>query len=203
MPVGFPWPYQALPLGNASDTLRVRAGAATLEQVAYGAGFPGGAGVAAERTDLLAPASATVFAAGTQAYGAGGKGSPGVRNPGDASPYGARVAVVPAPGELVVHASDLAHGGGLSIVGLAFAAAPPLTFLGAAIPLSADPLLLLALGLPGCAQALPGEGYRSWRVPLPLPDPLVGLRGYAAHVVLDPLAKRVLAVSPAATFLFP
>ncbi|MCC6671800.1 MAG: lamin tail domain-containing protein [Planctomycetes bacterium] len=203
-PLGAVWPYQALTLGNTSDTVRAALGATVLDSVAVGSGFPGGAGVAAERRDLLGPAQAANFAAAAPTFGAGDRGTPGARNAADSTPAPARLAVEATPAELVLRASALADGSRLSVVALSFGTQPGFRFLGATIPLHPDAFFVLSLQLPEFVANLPGEGYRSLTLPLPLPNPAKGMQAFAAHLVLDLVPPgAVTRVSEAAAFVFP
>ncbi len=202
LPLGIVWPYQGLSLGNTSDTLRLVQNAQTLDQVAYAAGFPGGAGVAAERRDLLAPPSVATFAAATNLLPGGDKGSPGARNPGETTSYAARIQVEASPTQLVLRATDLAHGGRLSVVALAFGSTPGFPLWNAQVPLNVDALFTFSLGLPDFILTLPAEGYRALTLDLPQPNPLKGYPAFAAHLVLDLVAPSVIGLSGAAPFTF-
>ena len=203
LPLGVTWPYLALDLGDAGDALVVRHGTATIDSLTYATPFAGGSGVAAERTDLLAGTGPAVFAPAATAYGAGDRGTPGARNAADTTAHPSRLAVRPAVGALALHAAALSHGGRVGVVGLAFADQPGFAFLNGFVPLAPDALLSLSVQLPGFADTIPAEGYRSLRVPLPQPNPFTGMPGYAAHIVIDPATLTVPAVSPAMRFTFP
>lgn len=207
LPLGPVFPYQALgtagAFGNAADTIALKVGATTIDSVSYASGFPGGAGIAAERKNLLAAASAATFGAATTTYGAGGKGTPGQRNLGDVSAYGTGIAVEVTPTRVAFHATQLAQGGRISVVALSFGNAPGFSFLGVPVPLNPDLLFSTFLSIPGYAAPLPGEGYRSIDLPIPNPNPLRGYQAYAAHILIDGAAPAVTGVSAAAGFVFP
>jgi beta-lactamase superfamily II metal-dependent hydrolase len=203
LPLGVTWPFQALELGDAGDALVVRHGTATLDALTYASPFAGGAGVAAERRDLLAGTAPGGFVAAATAYGAGDRGTPGARNAADATAHPARVAVRAGSGALALHAAALAHPGKVGVVALAFSDQPGFAFLDGFVPLAPDGLFVLSVGLPGFADSVPAEGYRSLRVALPQPNPFAGSPGYAAHVVVDAGRGSVPAVSGAVRFVFP
>ncbi len=82
------WPSGRMALGNSSDTVRLRRGGVTIDQVDYTSGWPGGSGVAAERADLLGSAASSNFVAATATYGQGDKGTPGDTNSADTTNWG-------------------------------------------------------------------------------------------------------------------
>lgn len=206
LPLGFVWPYQALALGDTNDTLRLQHGSTLLEQVSWSSGFPGGVGVAAERRDLVAPASASNFAPAVATYGGSGgdRGSPARRNSAEQGDVPAALGLEIDAARLRLHATALRHGGRFGVVALAFGDQPGFLLGTTPVPLNPDALFLLSLGLPGAAVLLPPEGWRVLDVPLPSPNPLTGTYAYAAHLVLDfgpPFS--VPSVSAAVRFRFP
>ena len=76
------WPSGRASLG-ATDVIRMKIGATTLDEVSWDTSFPGGAGVSAERMDLLGDASSANFTDGTGWYGNGDFGTPGKDNDAD------------------------------------------------------------------------------------------------------------------------
>lgn len=101
------WPRNRLSLDNTADTLRLRRLGVQLDRVDYASGWSGGAGVAAERIDLLGAATAANFAAAISSYGLGDKGTPGATNDADQTNWGGgggvRVEILtpPAIGQLL------------------------------------------------------------------------------------------------------
>ncbi|MEZ5965684.1 MAG: lamin tail domain-containing protein [Planctomycetota bacterium] len=188
-------------LGDGTDTVVLRNGASALDSVSYTAGFPGGPGVAAERRDLLAPGTAANFVGAFLTYGNGDRGSPGRRNLGDLTQAPGRMVVESGLGSVTLRASAISDGGSFSIVGLAFGNTG-FPFLGGHIPLDLDQLFLTTTNLPGFVALLPSEGYRSVTLALPNPNPLAGLRAYAAHIAMNLAAPSLRAVSTAAPFVF-
>jgi len=188
-------------LGNSSDTVLLRHGATTLDSVAYAAGFPGGPGVAAERRDLLAPGGSANFVGAILGYGAGDRGSPARRNLGDGTRAPGRMVVEVRASEVTLRASALSDGGDFSIVGIAFGNTG-FPFLGGHVPIDPDVLFLTSTNLPGFVGVLPSEGYRSLTLMLPTPNPLAGVRAYAAHIAMNLALPSLDAVSVAAPFVF-
>lgn len=207
LPLGPVFPYQALgtsgAFGNAADTVALKVGATTIDTLTYASGFPGGAGVAAERQNLLVAATSATFASAATSYGTGGKGTPGTRNPGDASAYGAGLTVEVTPNAVEFHAAHLAQGGKISVVALAFTSAPGFSLWGVPIPLNPDLLFSTFLSVPGYAIPLAAEGYRSIELAIPAPNPLKGYQAFAAHILIDALTPAITGVSTAAGFVFP
>lgn len=188
-------------LGNTSDTVTLRSGATTVDAVTYTSTFPGGAGVAAERRDLLAPGTSVNFVGGLLGYGRGDRGTPGRRNLGDATNAPGRIVVEVGLSEVTLRASAISNGGAFSIVGIAFGNTG-FPFLGGHIPLDPDVLFLTSTNLPGFVSLLPSEGYRSLTLTLPSPNPLAGLSAYAAHIAMNLATPSLVAVSNAAPFVF-
>ncbi len=202
LPLGVVWPYQAIGLSNSGDTLTLRLGTTQLEQLTWTSAFPGGSGVAAERKDLLGTAVSANFTAATPAYGLGDRGTPARRNAADTTVFPALVAVEPSVGQLVLRGAALSHGGKIGVFGLALGNTG-FSFLGQHVPLDPDALLIGMLGVPGAALPLPLEGYRSFTLPLPVPSGVTGLGAFAAHLVFDPVAGALPAVSTAVPLSFP
>lgn len=82
------WPSGSFGLSNSGDSVRLRHGGLTLDQVDYASGWPGQGGRSAERIDLLGPAAAANFADGVSPYGLGDRGTPGADNDADATNWG-------------------------------------------------------------------------------------------------------------------
>lgn len=203
LPLAVPLPFGGLALGDTADTVLLRQNGLTIDSVAYSSGFPGGLGVAAERRNLNATASAANFAAAVAPFGAGDLGSPGRRNDSDSTPHGVQIAVVSEPGGFTLHGTAIGRGPVWSAFGLAFGRIPGFSFLGTTIPLNLDPMLQTFLGLPFAIVPLPAEGYRSMRVDLPSPSPLAGVPVFAAHVLLDLQNLTIPGVSLAQPFVLP
>jgi hypothetical protein len=202
-PLGLGLPFQSLALGDIADSVSLLQGAAVVDQVGYGSGFAGGSGVAAERRDLLAAPAAANFAGAPLVYGPGDRGSPGTANAGDTTSYPVLVDVRTTPGELVLRGTALGLPGHWSVLGVAYGSTPGFPFLGVQVPLNFDPLLQLFLAYQGTVAPLPALGFRSLRIPLPQPSPLLGVPVYAAHVMLDLGTISVPGLSPALPFVMP
>jgi beta-lactamase superfamily II metal-dependent hydrolase len=203
LPLGVSLPFQSVALGDIIDTVSLQRSATLVDQVAYGSGFPGGAGIAAERRDLLAPPTAGNFAAAPQVYGAGDRGSPGARNALDTTAYPVLVDAEAGPGQLVLRGTALAHAGRWSVLGVAYGSSPGFAFLGAQLPLNFDPLLQLFLAYGPTVAPLPAGGYRSLAIAMPQPNPLAGLQLFSAHVLLDLASLTVPGASAALPFVIP
>jgi len=201
LPLGMALPYSSISLADTTDSVTLRQNAVTIDAVAYASGFPGGAGVAAERRDLYGGTAAANFAAATVAFGAGDLGSPGRRNDGDTTVYPVQVDQTFADGVMTLHATALGDGGVISILGLAQGDSPGFPFLNASIPLNFDPLFQGAVGAGGAIAFLPAQGYRSWSIPVGPPYPAYPL--FTAHVLLDLSFSSVPGVSPALSFVLP
>lgn len=203
LPLGATFPFSSIALGDVSDTITLRDGsAAILDQVAYTAGFPGGPGIAAERRDLLGPGVGANFAAAPTAYGTGDRGSPGQRNANDTTNYPTLIDAESVPGSVVLRGAALGAGGDFSILAVSYGANVGFPFLGVQVPIDFDPLLQLFLAVPGSASVLPGAGYRSMSVPMPVPSPLLGMSGQACHLLLDVNTFTVPGVSAPFSFVF-
>lgn len=203
LPLGVPLPWQSLSLGDSSDNVALQQGAVTVDQLSYNSTLPGGVGIAAERRDLSAPASAANFAAAVAPYGLGDRGSPGRRNDADVASYPVQCDVATQPGAIVLRGTALGGGGKLSVLAMSFTAQTGFPLLNAHVPLDFDWLLQGSIGFPGALAMLPDEGYRSLRLSMPSPGPLLGLPLHAAHVVLDLANFTVVGVSPAVSFIAP
>ncbi len=203
LPLGVALPYGTLDLGDTSDTVSLALGSTTLDQVAYGSGWPGGSGTAMERRSLLATASAANFGPATGVYGLGDRGSPGRRNDADSTPWGTRIDVAIDQAGLTLRGTAIGKGAQLSILGVAYGTSPGFPLLNAHVPLNFDPLLQLFLAYPGMVFPVPGQGYRSVTVPLPPGNPLTGVPLHAAHLVLDLHQPLVTGVSSTQTFVLP
>ena len=203
MPLGVALPFGTLSLGDTTDVVSLTQNATPVDSVAYTVGHPGGAGVAAERRDLLAPASVPNFAAATAIYGGGDRGTPARANTADTTPHQVQIAVASDVTGFTLHGTAIGHGGQWSAFGIAYGSAPGFPFLNATIPLQFDPLLQIFLGLPGSIVLLPTEGYRSLRVAMPAPNPLSGVPLYAAHVMLDLNTLSIPGLSSALPFVLP
>ncbi|MDP6929914.1 MAG: MBL fold metallo-hydrolase [Planctomycetota bacterium] len=201
---GFVWPRGSLSLGEQADVLTLQHDRVRLDTVDYAAGFPGGRGVSAERRDLRGKSGSANFFPATVRYGTGDLGTPGAPNTADRTRHPATLVVEAAPKLVEFHVSALSHSGKVSVVGLAMGISPGFSFLGRKIPLNLDLLLRVVLGVPGFAQVMPAPGYRSYRMPLPLSNPLKGVRAHAVHIMIDaghPASIPVIS-SPVA-FVFP
>ena len=204
LPLGVTLPYNTMALGNSGDALAVTQGATTVDALTYTSGLPGGAGVAAERRDLLGAPSNANYAGAVAPFGLGDLGSPGRGNDADATAHPVQVAVSTRPGSFTLHGTALgagsAAGNRWSALGIAYASSPGFPVLGAVVPLHYDALLSTFLGVPGAVVPLGAGGYRSLRVALPTPNPLAGVPLYAAHVVLDLNTLTAVGVSSAVSF---
>ena len=202
-PLGMALPFGTLALGDTTDTVTIAQNTTTVDTVAYAAGFPGGAGIAAERRDLAAAGNAANHLAASAVYGPGDRGSPGRRNDADNTVHAVQIAVTSDAQGFTLHGTAIGHGGQWSAFGIAYGSAPGFPFLNAVLPLQYDSLLQLFLGLPGSIVLLPTEGYRSLRVALPAPNPLSGVPLFAAHVLLDLQTLTVPGLSSALPFVLP
>jgi beta-lactamase superfamily II metal-dependent hydrolase len=200
-PLGMALPYGTLALGDQSDTITLRKNATTIDSLAYTAAFPGAAGTAFERRDLLGAQVAGNYAAATAVYGAGDHGTPGRRNDADTTAHAVQIAVATDTSGFTLHGTAIGHGGQWSAFGIAYGNAPGIPLLNATIPLNFDPLMQAFLGLPASIVLLPDEGYRSLRVPLPSPNVLSGVPLYAAHVIFDLNAMTIPGLSSALSFV--
>ena len=188
-PLGVPLPFGSISLGNAADSVTLSRAGVTIDSLSYAAGFPGGAGVAAERVDLLAghgASGAWNYADAAASFGAGDRGSPGAANPADATDHPVQVGVTVGSDRLTLHATALDESLRLSVLALAYGSSPGIPFGGAQIPLNNDPLFQSTFGFYGALALMPPGGYRSAVLPLPSPNPIAGTPVVAAHVVLGP-----------------
>ncbi|MEM7201979.1 MAG: MBL fold metallo-hydrolase [Planctomycetota bacterium] len=204
LPLPVCWPFSSLGssgLGDSIDQITVFRGLTPFDAVSWNATWPGGSGVAIERRDLLGSSASTNFADAPAVYGAGDQGSPAARNPTDDTAFPATVFVSSTPGELLVRSSALSHGLQIGAVGLAFGNTG-FPFMGQQIPLDPDPLLTTSLSLPGFVDLLPLEGYRTFALPMPVPNPAAGTTGFAAHMVFGLFSQQLEAVSGASPFVF-
>jgi beta-lactamase superfamily II metal-dependent hydrolase len=187
-PLGVALPFSSLALANTSDSVTLQRGGVTIDGVSYGAGFPGGNGVAAERVDLLAPsgtAGAWNFADATTVYGAGDRGTPGASNAADDTEHAVLAAVSVRADRFTLHATALDEAFQFSVLGLSYGSSPGFLFGGAQIPLNVDSLFQSTLGAGELIALMPLGGYRSTDVLLPPPNPIAGIPIVAAHIVLD------------------
>lgn len=202
LPLGMVLPFGSLSLADTNDSLTLQQNVTVVDSVTWSSGFPGGAGIAAERRDLFAPGTAANFAAASTAFGLGDLGSPARMNPADTTLHPVQVAVTVEGDRWTVHGTALGDGFSLSVLGLSYGNLG-FPFLDGVVPLTPDPLFGVALQVPGCIGLLPLEGYRSWTLPLGSPDPLSGVPLFAAHVLLDWTLTTVPGVSPAVPFQLP
>ncbi|MBX3463353.1 MAG: lamin tail domain-containing protein [Planctomycetes bacterium] len=203
LPLGAVLPFGAIVLADTTDNVTLRQNGVVVDSVAYSTGFPGGAGIAAERRNLYGPQSAANWAAAVATYGPGERGSPGRRNDADTTVYPTQVGMSLEPETFTLHGVALGDGFTISILGLAYGANVGFPFLGAQIPLDFDPLLDAALSVSGCIGLLPSSGYRSWSIPLGAPNPLAGIPLHAAHVLLSLDLASVPGVSTPISFVLP
>jgi len=201
-PLGQCLPFGSLSLGDSSGGIVLQQNTTTIDSLSYATGFPGGAGVAAERRDLNAPNSAANYAAAVATFGSGDRGSPGRSNDADTTVHAVQIAVTTEPSRFTVHGSALDFGYYISVLGLAYGSSPGIPWNGALIPLNFDPLFQAALGAPSVLAIMPVLGYRSLTVQLPVPNPVAGIPLFAAHVVLD-YSLAVPGLSPATSFILP
>jgi len=202
-PLGVPLPFSSIALANTADTVALGQSGTVVDQVAYGSGFVGGSGVAAERRDLYGSGAQANFGAAPQTFGAGDRGSPGQRNALDISAHPVSIDVEVSPTELILRATALSHPGKISAIGVAYGTSPGMSLFGAVIPLNFDSLLQTFLAFPGMLGPMPAGGYRSLHVPLPQSNPLQGVSVFAAHAILDAQLLVVSGVSSPFSFVFP
>jgi beta-lactamase superfamily II metal-dependent hydrolase len=201
-PLGVPLPFNTLSLGDTSDTVALTQGTTTLDSLLYGAGFPGGSGIAAERRDLFGAQGNGNYAAAPLGFGPGDRGSPGRTNDSDTTVHPVQCGVSLRSDRFTLHATALDHGNFFSVLLLAGADTPATPFANAVIPLALDPLFVASLSAPGFLALQPAAGYRSVDVAIPVPNPLAGVPLFAAHVILD-LNLQVPGVSSAIAFVLP
>jgi hypothetical protein len=209
LPLGHAWPYKAMSLGASSDRIRIGFSGRTLETLSYTSSFAGGYGVAAERVDLLAGASANNFRAATQRYGKD-RGTPGQKNGADKTRFGlwAGVETIPlgrsgGPKVLAV-ASALNRGGSFDILALSGGKSPGFNVGSVHIPLNGDPVFLLSLQLPGSFGAFPSAGRRGWELPIPQFSSVRGRSLVFGHFLVDFFgASPIPAASNAFSFRIP
>ncbi|MGC6487898.1 MAG: hypothetical protein ACON4Z_09660 [Planctomycetota bacterium] len=188
-PLGVALPFGSISLGDVSDTVTLARAGVAVDSLSYAAGFPGGAGVAAERVDLLAPhggGGAWNYVDAATGFGQGDLGSPGAVNVADATDHGVQVGVTVRPDRITLHATALDESLRLSVLALAYGSSPGIPFGGATIPLNNDSLFQSTFGFAGALALMPPGGYRSVTLPLPSPNPIAGTPVTAAHVVLGP-----------------
>jgi beta-lactamase superfamily II metal-dependent hydrolase len=195
-------------LGDTADTVSLLvSGSVLVERVVYAAGFPGAAGIAAERADLLAAPAAAAFAPATAAYGSGDRGTPGARNTTDRTVHPPRASVDTTPqpnGAVTLHLVALSNPNELDLGGLAFGNLPGFAVGPVVVPLNPDPLFLLGVSLPGAVSLVPASGYRCWSFPVSAAAGLTNTPAWAAHLILDLVGPNpVRVVSGAAFFRFP
>ncbi len=187
-PLGLALPFATMALSNSSDNVTLQHGTTTIDSLVYTSSLPGGAGIACERRNLLAPHSSGTtwnYAAAPLPFGAGDRGSPGRRNDSDTTVHGVQIAVTTAPDRFTVHGSALGLPNHFSVLLLANGNVPGTPFGSVVIPLAFDALFQASLLAPGFLWLVPPLGYRSVDVLLPQPNPLTGVTLFAAHVVLD------------------
>ncbi len=204
LPMGLVLPYQAIALGDTTDSLAIQVGSATIDSVTWSAGFPGGSGVAAEKRSLLQSNATNNWGGAGGMFGSGDRGSPGSLNSLDSTAWPVLVDVATRPGELVLRGTAVrAPAGSFSALGIAFGSSPGFPFLGSVIPLNYDFLLQSFLGFPGAIALMPAGGYRSVSLALPQPNPLQGVAVVAAHVVFVPGAGTLFGVSTPLSLTLP
>ena len=91
----------------------------------------------------------------------------------------------------------------LAVLGVAYGNSPGFPFLGVQVPINFDPLLQLFLAHSGTIAPLPAPGFRSLRIALPHPSPLLGVPVFGAHVMLDLGTLTVPGLSSALPFVMP
>lgn len=201
-PLGLALPFGTLSLADASDHVTLQTATATVDDLVYGSGFPGGSGIACERIDLFGAQVAANYAPAPNGFGAGDRGSPGRRNDGDDTVHPVQIGISVAADRFTLHGAALDFGGHFSVLLLAYGTSPGTPFGSVVIPLAFDPLFQASLGAPGFVAVMPPLGYRSVDVAIPQPNPLAGIPLFAAHVVLD-FALAVPGLSNAASFTLP
>ena len=85
---------------------------------------------------------------------------------------------------------------------MSFQNGPGFPLLGNHIPIEFDLLFDLVLQLPGFGRLMPFEGYRSFALPLPSPNPLAGRTAYAVHIIVDFASNSIPKVSSVETVQF-
>lgn len=202
LPMGMTLPFGTLALADTTDSVTLQHSAVIVDSLAYASGFPGGAGVAAERRDLFAANGAANFAPATSAFGLGELGSPGRRNDADTTLHPTQFDVTTTPGVCTLHATSIGLGTTWSLMVLA-TGNTGFPFLNAVVPVDPDGLFFAALGAPGALALHPAEGYRTWQFGISPPNPLAGLQLYGAHLVFDLGFMSIPGVSAAIPFVLP
>lgn len=209
-PLGHCWPYRALSLGSLFDTLSLTLNSTVVDRLSYNRNLAGGSGVAAERTILDIPTGVTLFAAATERFGTGDRGSPASPNSVDLTSFEplATMEILPAtaPGGGAIHmiASAFDHRGSAHAMALSLGSSPGMIIGGTRIPLNPDVLFNASLQLAGVIGTIPGSGRRGLRFEIPRIPGLQGLVAYYAHVILDPTGPVPFpAASQAVRFVFP
>ncbi len=196
------WPTGSLALGNTSDTLRLRRGGTTLDQVDYTSAWPGGSGVSAERIDLLGSAGAGNFAAGTTTYGLGDRGTPGETNAADTTNFGGggtgvRVEITSppvigqtltmdwyAPGE-----ANMLYQGWITLN-----TTPGMNINGTNVPGNMDAGWAATAGLPGWSGFVPPSEVMPVAMSVPNNPSLVGRQVYALFATYQDLVPQGITI---------
>ena len=180
------WPSGRQSMSNSSDTLRLRRGGTSIDQVDYTSSWPGGSGVSAERMDLLGSATSGNFAAATASYGLGDKGTPGETNSADTTNWGGgggvRVEILVPP----VIGQTLAmnwHAPGEATVlyqgWITLSTTPGFNINGTHIPGNRDAGWNATSGLPGWSGFVPANEVMYTTMTVPNNPNFIGMQVYA------------------------
>ena len=200
--MGMALPFSTTSLADTTGAVTLSQNTTTVDSLSYTTGFPGGAGIAAERRDLFAPNTPANWTAATTVFGPGELGSPGTMNPADTTVHPVQIDMSLSPNLCTLHATAIDSAPAFSIIALSNSNVPFPLFNGV-LPLFPDGLFSAALTVPGCIGVLPGEGYRSWSFGIAPPNPLAGVTVYASHFLLDFSITSLPGLSPAISFVLP
>lgn len=177
-------PSGAITLSGGADSLRLRYNNSIIDEVAWGAGWPGVEGVAVQRKDLFAANIVSNWTNATVPYGAGDLGTPGKRNTANITFFQRVMAPVGSPQVGQPWAVNFASLGQPDYI---FAAAlspsiagPYFNLLGQNYPLNDDPLVYESILYPGFINFFDGDGFATTTLLVPNDPALHGFNCYGA-----------------------
>ncbi|RMH00990.1 MAG: MBL fold metallo-hydrolase [Planctomycetota bacterium] len=195
------WPLGSMDLVNSADTIRLQRSASVLDQVDYGSGWPGGAGVSAERIDLLGGTAAGNFAAAVASYGLGDKGTPGADNSADNTNWngggGVRVEIVTPPvlGQLMEMNWYAPGEAGMLYQGwITLSTTPGFDLNGTHIPGNLDAGFNATAGLPGWSGFVPGSEVMPTSMVVPNNPSLAGRQVWALFATYQDILGQGIVV---------
>ncbi|TAH39682.1 MAG: MBL fold metallo-hydrolase [Planctomycetota bacterium] len=196
------WPAGTFSLSSPGDTVRLRRGGVTLDQVDYTSAWPGVSARSAERKDLLGAAASSNFADAVSAFGLGDLGTPGESNDADITNFGGgggdpyvEVITPPVRGDVLEmnwHAPGEANYlyQGFCTLGTA----PGFDLGGAHIPGNQDQAYSLTSGLPGWFGQMPPAEVVYVNAGVPLNPRYAGLQIYALFYTYEYVPGQGLTV---------